>query len=484
MGIAGARSGSRARAGASAHALLASGAALLMIAGAVVSFAGKAAPTAARSSGRPRARAGAPQPTIPPPVPPPSSDAPPPVSPAALAKLRSGAAAALAGFPSCLIVRDGSSEPLAANPYLPLAPASTQKLLVAAAALSVLGPDHRFHTTVEGSGRIAGGAVGQLWLVGGGDPMLATPAYARWAATTARYRSAPETPLAALAEQLRSRGLTRVTGGVHGDADHYDTPHYLSAWKPSEIAEGDVGPLSALSLDDGLQEWQPLAVAAPDPGMYAAASLAALLQAGHVRAVAGPDSAPPQAAVTLASVSSAPLSEIVAYMLTASDDNTAELLTLALGRAVAGAGTTGAGTTAVLHADARLGIPTAGVGLLDGSGLAPGDRATCASLLGALEAGSLPRLNAIISGLPVAGETGEMAGRFGGTALQGHLHAKTGWIDGVASMVGTLDLGRPIAFALIVNGLPPYYGATLDVENRVLGVLDAYDSAPARTPSG
>ncbi len=47
--------------------------------------------------------------------------------------------------------------------------ASTTKLLTAAAALSVLGPQYRIQTRV-----VAGARAGQIVLVGGGDPTLAT----------------------------------------------------------------------------------------------------------------------------------------------------------------------------------------------------------------------------------------------------------------------------------------------------------------------
>lgn len=56
-----------------------------------------------------------------------------------------------------------------------LPPASVAKSLTALYALDVLGPDHRFDTLVMGTGPLEQGVLkGDLVLVGGGDPVLAT----------------------------------------------------------------------------------------------------------------------------------------------------------------------------------------------------------------------------------------------------------------------------------------------------------------------
>jgi D-alanyl-D-alanine carboxypeptidase/D-alanyl-D-alanine-endopeptidase (penicillin-binding protein 4) len=76
-----------------------------------------------------------------------------------------------------------------------LPPASVAKALTAAYALDVLGADYRFKTRVLATGPVVDGVVqGDLILAGGGDPILNTDA------------------LAGLAEQLKTAGVTGVTG--------------------------------------------------------------------------------------------------------------------------------------------------------------------------------------------------------------------------------------------------------------------------------
>ncbi len=92
-------------------------------------------------------------------------------------------AAAVDGFAgtldptSCVVVQLDGVEVGAHNPDLPVIPASNQKLLVAAAALDVLGADHVFTTDVRAAGVNGGVVPGDLYLVGGGDPLLTSAEY-------------------------------------------------------------------------------------------------------------------------------------------------------------------------------------------------------------------------------------------------------------------------------------------------------------------
>ena len=61
----------------------------------------------------------------------------------------------------------------------PIIPASTQKLLTAVALLENFGPEHKFSTKVISETQPLNGTLkGNLWVIGGGDPLWMTSKYA------------------------------------------------------------------------------------------------------------------------------------------------------------------------------------------------------------------------------------------------------------------------------------------------------------------
>ena len=388
---------------------------------------------------------------------------------------------AQAGARSCLAVYEGNRPVVLRQADEALTPASTQKVLIATAALAVLGPDFRFETRVVADGRPRAGAVGTLWLVGSGDPTLATPEYAQWLKDRPRYQLRQATPLAALADGLLAAGVRAVTGGIVGDDSRYDRARTVPGWKPSYLANGEVGPLGALLVNDGFAVFdQPIAKRADDPALHAAGELTRLAGAMGIT-VAGPPASgvAPDKAVTLATVRSAPLSDIVAGMLRESDNTAAELLTRELGVVKAHDGSTAAGTRAVVDALAAARLPTAGLRLGDGSGLLTTNQASCAVLAGALrlpDKSGAPRLEPLLA---VAGRSGTLAPRLVDTPLEGKLRAKTGSLDGVSGLAGFLDGRRELSFAFLANGnLNDPAGRLL--QDRLVALLAAYPGPQPR----
>lgn len=374
--------------------------------------------------------------------------------------------AATAPDGSCAVVADDSGDVvLDLRGDEPLVPASTQKLLTATAALLQLGPDFRFHTAALATPPADGTITGDLTLVGGGDPLLATPAY------VARYEHQPQifTDLTVLAQGLVDAGVRRITGSVVGDERRYDRVRYVPGWPQRYIDQDVTGPLSALAVNDSYAAF-PAAPDAPgsvepaaDPAAHAAEVLTALLRAQGIE-VAGPPraGAAPEGSVEVAGVDSPPLTDVLAELLRESDNATAELLLKELGRS-AGDPSTAGGRAVVGQVLAGAGLDLAGVATADGSGLAVENRVTCRLLVEVLDRAGTG--DVLQRSLAVAGEAGTLTDRFVGTPLVGHLHAKTGSLTSVAALAGrVVDDDGSFTFAYLVNGAA---GARVDEADAV-----------------
>ena len=386
---------------------------------------------------------------------------------------------ALGGTPGCLVVEQDGTVVHERNPVAPLVPASSQKLMVGIAALARLGPDYRFETKVVAPDAPGGdGRLDDAWLVGGGDPDLATADYMAYAASKPRLVTLPLTPISALADALVAAGVRDIPGGLHPDESRYDTQRSVPTWKPSYVQEAEVGSIGALTVNEGFDSWGANQVVAADPAANTTRALTTLLhERGVAAAAAGP--APdgrqvaPKKGVVVASVRSAPLASIVAAMMRASDNYAAEMLLRELDRKTGGSGSTAGGAARVVDEVASAGIDTSGVHLNDGSGLDLGNRSTCRALLGALTLTSRPKLAAAAEGLAVAGRSGTLVKRFLGTPAEGRLAAKTGWISGAAALVGRIEGTGTIParrFALVLNGNFNWATAAT-LQNRVVEVL-------------
>jgi D-alanyl-D-alanine carboxypeptidase/D-alanyl-D-alanine-endopeptidase (penicillin-binding protein 4) len=360
---------------------------------------------------------------------------------------------ALAGTHACLVARTGDVNLITRDASVPLAAASSQKLLIAAAALRVLGPDFRFETKLVARDDPRDGAVGDVWLIGDGDPLLTTPEYQAFLATQKLPRDRPVTPVAALLDNLAATGVHAIHGAVHGDDSRYDRLRYLPTWKPVYLTDHEIGPLGALTVNDGFVTWKPKINSAADPAVYAASEVRRLAVAHGIAVDGGADAGPaPARAKTVARVRSAPLRDVVADMLRESNNLTAELLVRELGGRVGHDASTAGGLAVIGGELAQLDLPVDGLHLVDGSGLDTGNRVTCRLLFAALDLGARAEYRALWDGLAVAGRSGTLINRLMGTPLEAKLRAKTGSIDGVVGLTGFVDGARGIQFAFVADG--------------------------------
>jgi D-alanyl-D-alanine carboxypeptidase/D-alanyl-D-alanine-endopeptidase (penicillin-binding protein 4) len=386
---------------------------------------------------------------------------------------------------SCLVVEDpgGAASHYARQPAQPLIPASTLKLVTGAAALAQLGPDSHFTTEVRAGSAPADGGVGDLYLVGGGDPLLATAEFAADAGYMGQPRRA--TSMEALADKVAATGIRRV-GRILGDESRYDTERLVPSWSPSYVANFEISPLSALVVNKAFASTKPPAVAASPPA-HAAGVLAGLLRArgltvGATGAAKAPDGAP-----LVTSIDSAPLSDVVAEILQNSDNMAAEMLVKELGTRPGAPGSTAAGLSAVSAQLQKLaGVGADEMSVVDGSGLDRSDRLTCAALQRVLDrAGGTGGTGGLAQGLPEAGRNGTLFRRFLGTPAAGKVRAKTGSLNGVVGLVGfaTGHDGHDLAFSLLANDVPSDAAGSA-LQDKVVSVLAGYPRAPAADELG
>jgi serine-type D-Ala-D-Ala carboxypeptidase/endopeptidase (penicillin-binding protein 4) len=379
---------------------------------------------------------------------------------------------------SCVVVASGAGIIAAHNPDAAMVPASTAKVATGLVALSTLGPDFRYDTNVVATAAPANGSVDRLWLVGSGDPGLATPEFQALLASEPKTKDEVTTPLVALADSIVAAGVRSVPGGIQGDDTRYETLRYLPTWRDTYRTDGQVGPLGALTVNHGYIAFEPRPVPVDDPALFAVGELTRLLTERGVAVGASPGrSNAPRDAVEVASVQSAPLRDLVASMIRASDNLASELMTREVGVKVSAEGTTAAGTKVIADKLRELGVPVDGLVLVDGSGLDRGNRMSCATVLGAFTFGARPEFRALWDGLAVAGQSGTLEDELRGSGLAGKLRGKTGSLQGVTGLAALIDAGHSLRFAFLANG-EFSEGGGIAFRSRVAEIIGTFPDAP------
>lgn len=392
------------------------------------------------------------------------------------------------------------------QPAKPFAPASVAKLPAMAAALAVLGPDHRFETTLHITGRLGNGVLdGDLILKGGGDPSLSTEGLTELlrdlgalgvARVTGRFlydtSALPELPEID-AGQPWTAGYNTGVGALSLNFNRFrfdwarpaaaGQPVRVSAWSVSDA--GRV-PLDSVTVQLGAGSgaaFTPLAAAdgepegerwrfAPQPRMAASLWLPVTrpgLAAAHVfrrlAAEAGialpapaPGAAPPTA--TLAALHrSEPLEVLARQVLRYSNNLSAELIGLAAARRLDPAVRTLPESAAVLTAPGMLAAPRTdwtGLRLLNHSGLSSASRITPAQTM-ALIRGAGPAALALLPGEDE------------GKVLPPGVRAKSGTLAYAKALAGTLTTasGRTLGFAFFVTDEPQRAAMDRTMDRRI-----------------
>lgn len=373
------------------------------------------------------------------------------------------------GAAGLLVVEAESGKVVCASaPGRPRPLASNMKLFTTATALSRLGPETRIATKVFAAGKITADGVlhGDLYLQGGGDPTLGTPAFYN------SYLAGLGSNLFALTPQVEAAGITSVTGRLYADDTIFDR---LRGVADSGYATSSyIGPLSGLAFNSGFSGSSSSSGFSSDPAKLAASKLARSLRAAGVdlptEVALGRT---PLNAERVAMVRSPALNRIVDTTNVWSDNFFAEMLIKLLGARLGGAGTTAAGAAVVESFAAEHGSV---LNAVDGSGLTRSNTASPREVVDLLLA---MRNDAagddFIQDLALTGKEGTVDDRMRGTAAYGRCRTKTGTLTGVSNLSGYCfnRSGRVMAFSILMGSAGSISLAHL-YQDRIAGLVAGY----------
>ncbi len=384
------------------------------------------------------------------------------------------------------------------NEHEAMNPASNAKLYTAAAALSLIGPAHRYETALIGS--ISGEAITTgLTIRGYGDPSLRTA------------------DLAGLAQELVGLGIRSVAGDILVDQAFFDDVYTPPAFdqQPSEWAYFRA-PVSAIALnrntitatmrpsgksssfvtfdppgfvdvegnvkyEDGGSESVKIALSpqgqrlkaklggsfstplyritkrVEDPTLLAGYALKALLESAGIK-VTGEVKTGKGKGHVIVRHQSATLSELLFPVGKNSDNFYAEMIFKTLGGEAKGRPASSANAADVVtHWLESEQLLTAGTVIKNGSGLFDANRVTAAGVTSLLKrmAGDPKVATEYMAQLAVSGVDGTLQRRLRGPSTRGFIRAKTGTLNDTIALSGYVlrKTKRPIAFSILFNSI-------------------------------
>ncbi|MFM6963371.1 MAG: D-alanyl-D-alanine carboxypeptidase/D-alanyl-D-alanine-endopeptidase [Micrococcales bacterium] len=355
----------------------------------------------------------------------------------------------LLGTFSGQIINAGTNEVLFdRNGDVPAATASTMKLITAAAAVQILGPNYRVETKVYQDSANPG----TIYLVGGGDPTLSRTAPGKQSV----YQNAPK--LSDLAVGVNAKvGTTPITKIIL-DSTLFNGPSWEPSWERSEQTQGFMSEVTALEVDgDRANPTAETSARSTNPignaGKYFKAALGASASGAVIT-----QGKMPSGTVQIASVLSQPISNWIRHMLLVSDNTEAEYLARLVSLKLGQDGSFTSLNSAMKSALSYTGLNSGNLTIKDGSGLSnnnavpPSYLAKLSQLIGS----GLGNWNVVMQGMPVAHETGSLTDRFGGANLDadGKVIAKTGWIKHGYTLAGLINAkdGTKLVFAVYALG--------------------------------
>lgn len=419
-----------------------------------------------------------------------------------------------------------------------LTPASVMKLFTSAAALSTLGTQFRYHTSVEVRSVYAGNPdTGTIYLVGGGDPWLeadgaldlenmarqialhihsarrvvgvnslyaGTYSGTGWTWDDLPFNYAPN--ISALTAERDQLNLWVAAGAV-GKAPSVTinplnpsidpTSPYLQVIDqahttlagPNTITVNRVAGSNQIIITGDIPSGQHvnLFYSLHDPALLAATLLEQLLikDGVHMADAAG-TGALPKAAVPVLVHQSPPLSTYLQIQNTYSINLMAENLFRMLGTQNGGNGSSQAAERFMGQWEKAAGLTPPGT-QVDGSGLSPLDEVSARQVVGVLQyAASQPWFKTFEHSLIHIGQTNQcsfMCGLMDQTAADGNVWIKTGNLGNQWNYAGyaRAQNGNRIAFAVLLDGLSTntFYQQAVGVQDQMTVDAASWPSEPS-----
>lgn len=415
-------------------------------------------------------------------------------------------------------------------PKEPRAPASCMKLVVTAASLDLLGPDHNFETHLKTVGKLNEGVLeGDLVVVGGGDPAICG-------------RENPADPLWELrpwVDLIRTKGIERIRGRILADVRYLSGEGVHPDWPVDQLSRWYCAPSGALNLNDNcidlligpvvdgevqiqVRPSQPLLgltnklvpclkkkdhlyridrkgngweivvsgkflstssvrtewVAVPDPADNFVSIFLQLLRDSGIK-IDGEVLSSSDQALLLNTIRHTLISRLP-VMMKNSQNLYADSVFRVLSKVRGGDGSFQSAANELEDwIESRILPDTANVSVRDGSGLSRENRISARILRKVVEVALASSWrDPFFDSLPVSGVDGTLEKRMTTSPLQGKVRAKTGTIRGAVSLTGVLDSAQgPIPFSLLYHGRSGRTGAARQWQDRALShVFKAFGS--------
>lgn len=399
-----------------------------------------------------------------------------------------------------------------------LKPASVLKLIVTAAALEKLGPEHTFRTTLGYTGKISkrGKLTGDIVITGGGDPAFASSNFPEY------YKEFPDEWISG----IKAIGIKKIKGRVITDDSYFDYLPIPAKWLWEDAGNyygagvygasvydntrqihlnttGAIPVITSLSPGDSRLEFSNrlkaegtsdkgyvfeapysnsgwlagtvpankedfiLKASISDPPLLLAEIFNESLINSGIKISGDPTTTRHEkknisaTATTISTITSPPLDSLLVILNHESVNLYAETLLKELGKKLRNEGSFESGIRAEYDFLREAGVDTTGLFLVDGSGLSPVNGTTAGNLASLLIYMSSrgKYFPEYLNSLPEAGREGTLRRYFQDPAFAGTTRAKSGSMTRVKSYAGyiTTMSGRKLVFAMIINNFtcPP-----------------------------